>query len=289
MKNEDTRLVDMQKPFWFSYPKSNQILETLEGFLNMKRNHRMPNLLIMANSNMGKTLIARRFLKKHPPYTYEQMHSDYGLIENLVWPVIMVECPYKPNERLFFKEILKQVNMPHRPSSNTETLFELVVDTLQKVETRVLLLDEVHNILSGSAANQRVFLNLLKNLSNKTNICIVALGTESAIYALNSDDQLANRFHSILLPNWKKDDDYYKLLSTFSKFIPLKNQVGMISKEVSDKIYEMSEGILGEIIEILKKSSSKVIISGEEVISLNTLKSIDYIMPSLRKNGVLVR
>jgi len=60
-----------------------------------------------------------------------------------------------------------------------------------------LAIDEVHNLLSGSALQQRRILNLLRWLGNELQIPLIAVGTAEALHAIHSDDQLANRFEPL--------------------------------------------------------------------------------------------
>ena len=70
---------------------------------------------------------------------------------------------------------------------------------------RLLVIDEVQNLLSGSRLQQRRLLNLLRWLGNELQIPLVAVGTAEALHAIQSDDQLANRFTPFGLPPWKYD------------------------------------------------------------------------------------
>jgi hypothetical protein len=45
-------------------------------------------------------------------------------------------------------------------------------------------------------------------------IPLVAVGTAEAMNALQSDDQLANRFEPVGLPPWRNGEEYLQLLST---------------------------------------------------------------------------
>jgi Bacterial TniB protein len=45
----------------------------------------------------------------------------------------------------------------------------------------MLMIDEIHNIISGSVSRQRQFLNVLKYLSNDLQIPLVTFGTQDAL------------------------------------------------------------------------------------------------------------
>jgi hypothetical protein len=46
---------------------------------------------------------------------------------------------------------------------------------------------------------------------------LVGIGTAEAIRAVQADPQLANRFNPEILPKWKLDQEYLRLLASFEK------------------------------------------------------------------------
>ena len=63
---------------------------------------------------------------------------------------------------------------------------------------RVLVFDEVHNLLAGSPlAEQRVILQLFRHLSNELKASLVCLGVADARDAIAGDVQLARRLDQL--------------------------------------------------------------------------------------------
>ena len=62
--DDDTedRIWYIRSPHWIGYPQAGHILDKLEDLLVYSKIHRMPNLLIVGDTNNGKTMLARRFL-----------------------------------------------------------------------------------------------------------------------------------------------------------------------------------------------------------------------------------
>ena len=63
MSNEE-RIKFIDTPRWFGYDKANRVIENMQGLMNMVQQHRMPNLLIIGDSNNGKTTIIKQFVKR---------------------------------------------------------------------------------------------------------------------------------------------------------------------------------------------------------------------------------
>jgi hypothetical protein len=94
---------------WIRYPLANRIAAKLEELLLLPKTHRMPNLLIVGETNNGKTAMLSRFVRQHPP-----QEGDGEVASSI--PVITIEAPPIPDERRFYAEILRQVYAPFRAS-----------------------------------------------------------------------------------------------------------------------------------------------------------------------------
>jgi Cdc6-like AAA superfamily ATPase len=279
--NEQTeRIKSILKNNWIGYPKSELVLKHLNQLLLFPKSHRMQNLLIIGESNNGKTTIARRFLHQNPSFISSDIDIDTGLmIDYVVRPVVMIQCPHVPEEKRLYFNILEQLNIPFRKTAKSDYLNEIVIQALIDMKVKVLILDEIHHILSGSPRKQREFLALIKYISNIAEVSLVGIGTNEANYALKSDDQLSTRFDKIIIPNWQYDNDFIRLIATLEKVIKLTKESKLIEPKISKEIYNMSKGNLGEILKIVKLSAIEAIESTDEKISIDTLKRISYQSP----------
>lgn len=278
--DNNDRIDQVLKNRWINYPKANQVFKSLEMLLRFPKSDRMQNLLIMAESNNGNTTLARRFVNAHQPY-FETIEDEQTKlpIEIVVRPVIMVQCPHIPHEKSLYYSVLDQLNLPYRKSTKSEYLKQTVINGMKDMKVKILVLDEIHHVLSGSAAKQREFLNLIKYISNEVQVSIVALGTNEASFALKAEKQLDTRFDKVIIPKWNYDDDFLRLLATIEKILPLEKESDLIDDGLSLKIYQMSHGILGEIVKILKLAAIDAIESEEERITKRTLEKLNYHSP----------
>ena len=83
------------------------------------------------------------------------------------------------------------------------TLMDLEIRTvllLKSSNVRVLIIDEVHNLLAGTTREQRVILHLMRYLSNELKASLVCLGVMDARDAIAGDTQLSRRLDQIVLP-----------------------------------------------------------------------------------------
>src|SRR6266571_4329258 len=124
---------------------------------------------------------------------------------------------------------------------------------------RVRILDEVHNLLGGSSAQQRTFRNVLRSLGNTLRIPLVCVGTREAYLAMRSDEQLENRFEPFTLPRWQADADYASLLASFEATFPLRYPSHLSQPPLSTHILAQSEGTIGEISTFLTRAATLAI------------------------------
>jgi hypothetical protein len=108
-------------------------------------------------------------------------------------------------------------------------------------------------------------------------------GEPTAVAAVQSDDQLANRFEPVGLPPWRDGKEYEQLLSTLEAVLPLRLPSALAEPDLAQKILSSSEGILGEIVSIVTRAAVRVINSGTESITADLLEQIGFIAPSQRR------
>lgn len=270
------RIHKIRSERWIGYPKAKQILAKLEDLLIYPRTHRMPNLLIVGDTNNGKTMLAQRFMNLHPA-------DDNPDGEGIIAPVLLVQAPPVPDEGRFYNAILEMLFAPYRPSERIDKKQFQVIKLLRYIGLKVLVIDEIHHILAGNMNRQKAFLNVIKYLGNELQISIVGVGTKDAFRALQTDPQLSNRFEPVTLPRWEMDHDFQRLLASFERMLPLKQPSALAQQELASTLFAMSEGYIGELSRLLSDASALAIHSGTEQISSKLLQQVDWTPPSRRK------
>jgi len=61
------RLQAMRRDRWIDYARASTVLRELERLYETPPRERMPCMLLYGESNIGKTLITRKFEREHPP------------------------------------------------------------------------------------------------------------------------------------------------------------------------------------------------------------------------------
>lgn len=267
------RLAFLDEPRWIGYPKAQFILDTLIGLMNKPKRPRMPNLLLVGDSNNGKTTIIRRF---------EQLCGGGYVDEEseAVRPIVVAEAPPSADEKGLYVSILSQFWTPFRASDTATSLRHSVIYKLRACKAKVLVIDELHSLLAGAPVKQRQTMNAIKMLCNELCIPVVGVGTRDAVRVLHTDPQHASRFDVVSLAKWELDEDFQRLVAGFEKVLPLKLRSDLAEPELATALHSICDGNLGDLHRLLSECARKAISTGKEQITMEIVQSKHWVRPT---------
>jgi hypothetical protein len=264
---------------WIGYARAQTALNAIEELLTFPKRTRMPNILLVGPTNNGKTMIVERF--RRGQFATEADETPDG---TAVVPVLKVQMPPGADERRLFGAILQALGIVGTASYATVAARQdAAVRLMRSTNVKLLIVDEAQNLLSGTRDQQRRVLNVLRWLGNELQISLVAVGTPEAMRAIQSDEQLANRFEPLALPMWHAGEEYQRLLATLETVLPLRHASHLSEPELANRILAMTEGVLGEIVTVVTRAATLAVSSGAESISVEILNQIGFISPSGRR------
>jgi len=259
---------------WIGYTRASEALAQLEALFAWPVKQRMPNLLLIGPTNNGKSMIIEKFRRSHPPLSHPEREEI---------PVLAVQMPSEPSVTRFYTALLAALGAPLRPRQRLAELEQLVLTLLRQVGVRVLVIDELHNVLAGRGDTRQEFLNLIRYLGNELRIPLVGVGTREAYLAIRADDQLENRFAPLTLPRWQPDEQTCSLLASFAASFPLRRPSAIATPEMAEYLLTRCEGTIGELTHLLTDAAVTAIETGEEAINQRTLLLVPYTGPTERR------
>lgn len=279
-KSDEERINYVKTEKFIMYPRAKEILNKMEELMMEPKRSRMPCLLIVGDSNSGKTSLWKKLLRMYPP-------TD-GM-EEAALPVVALGAPSTPDVSALLDRIMRAMELPFKKSDSITAKENLIHYHFRNLEVKMLVIDEIHNLLSGSVARQKVFMNEVKNLSIEMEIPIVLVGIKEALHATDTDLQISSRFRPILLPRWKLDRDYVSFLVDIESTLPFKKPSGIArDRKMAESILDLSDGLLGEIVHIITVSALHAIKTGREKITMDIIKECEFDKPSQRRGTKMV-
>lgn len=270
---DDERKAFLQEPRWIRYPAADNILRAMRSLMDTPLRPRMPNLLLVGDPNNGKTTIVRRF--------GDLQSKDQDSVDGEpIVPVVLVEAPPTPDVKSFYAAIINRFFSPYRATDPVLKLRNHAIHLLRECRTRLLVIDEFHSMLTGTAIKQREIMNVIKALCNESGIPIVGVGTRDAVRILHTDPQHASRFDVVELPAWKLDADFQRLLVAFERMLPLRHPSGLSRPELARDLFAISSGNLGDLHKLLVACATKAIDSGKEAIDSDMIKAHAWVRPT---------
>lgn len=260
------RFAFLQKIPWIGYPWVKQILLTLDDSFHHIPHQRSPGLMIIGDIDSGKTSLLERFTELHP-----EVENPDGTRQH---PALLVRAPLRADEQLFYANILNTLRIPFPPQENVRNRHGRVLSMMVKAKVRMLLVDEIHNVLAGSHRAHHEFLNLLREFTSVLRIPIVGAGIESAYNALQYDQQLRSRMPTVRLEPWKFNDDFFRLLASYEGRLPLKRPSGLANDPLARMLFDRCLGSMGGLYTILKKATMEAIRNGQERVTVAIVKHV---------------
>lgn len=270
------RLQQLEGDIWIGYGRAQAALARLEALLEHPSRVRMPNLLIVGPTNNGKTMLVERLYRLHPP-------NPGSATRPASMPVVLFQMPPDPSGQRFYAVLLAAIGGLASVRVPIAQLEHLAMTILHRIGARLLVIDEVHNLLTGNTTRQRELLGLLRFLGNELRLPLVCVGTKDAYLAIRTDEQLENRFEPLLLPLWQDDDEFGRLLASFEAVLPLREPSGLATPPLRRRILERSEGVLGEVATLLREAARVALLEGRERIDLSLLEALPYRSPAERR------
>ena len=239
---------------WIGFGRARRVVEHLGALREYPPSTRPPGLAIYGHSGMGKTMLVEKFRRDHPP----AFNSAVGFE---TFPVLAISLTSRPTERRVYAQLLMALGVS---VNERATLLELEIKAIRLLKdsmVRVLVFDEVHNLLAGSPREQRVILQLFRHLSNGLKASLVCLGVADARDAIAGDVQLARRLDQLVLPRWKGDEEFQEMVTAILRSLPLKRP-SVLSAQGLRHLVRIADGIAARVFGVLNELAIDAVETG---------------------------
>ena len=263
--DDETRVAKILTDRWVHYPQGEVALTRMAELLRGARRTRMPSLLVVGEPDVGKTTILKKFMRAHAP-TFD---SETGRTSS---EVVAMEAPPEADEARLYSAILQAIGAPE--GGRLIDMERIVHLQLRRLGARLLIIDETNNLVIGTGSAQRKTLAALRRLSNRLELSLACFGTMEALHALTSDPQVEGRAQPFQLTRLRNDADYAMIVRSVIAFFPLR-QTSEVDQPLIDGVHDLTAGSPGKTFRLLNAAAVHAIDTGEEQITLKTLRLDD--------------
>lgn len=273
----EERILGRWPDLWIGHREAKDIHQWLDQMLASPRSSRPRNGLLYGESGVGKSTTLRRWARlandKAARRAEEGDPAELG--EWAVLPVLLFNTPPKGDETRLYNAMLEAFGYDAKSLRSLADKYCRVKDLIYACQVRVIVMDEFHNALSGRFDQRLHFNVVIKHITNETGIPFVVAGTDSVDQVFRKEDQLHRRFSRFEMKRWKQTADWAKLLTSFERIIPLAEPSRLFDPEISNRLFAYSNGIIGELSEILKQAAISAALSGKERIELDMIRPLN--------------
>jgi len=162
--------------------ESIKILDRMDRLYAAPLKTRTKSMLVVGKPNAGKTSLKNRFLDKYPA-----IEAPDG--SRTIYGVLHVEAPAKADPRAFCMKILDALGASYGDVSFAVLSIQ-VLKLLHETKVQMLVIDEIHNFLTGRKDMKEALMNLIRSIYNERHISIIAFGIPKAQGVFVNDAQL---------------------------------------------------------------------------------------------------
>lgn len=236
--------------------------------LNGARNSGRCGLMISGESGTGKTTAAKAAMK----YVYTRYRREQPEMERLGRiPIVYIEVPPGSTGKALASQFARFLGLPVQSRDTLEYLLHLVSNALAEAGTKLVVVDELHNLKRTNPGNSES-VDVLKSLSNRIPATFVYVGInihQGPFLAEERGRQVAGRFSLEQLENYGLANEAERNLwnTTVELF---EQDLGLISHKPGDLadlakyLHQRTRGSIGSLAHLLIGAAQMLIYIGSD-------------------------
>jgi hypothetical protein len=243
-----------------------RLIDEIEFLMFSPRRTRASGIVVGAPQGSGKTMLANWIERRHGA---QPAASPDG---RRTHPAVAVSMTNARDARTMYNRLLEKLGAPPSAAARYSDRERQLVRILKEFQTRLLVIDEIQDILTSTTRQQRLALDAVKFLMNESSLPVLALGIDKASEAIRVDKHLASRFEHRTLPVWTFDDDLSEFLEALEPFIALKLPSHLSSATIMKALVDISHGVLLKIVQLVVYAAIYAVLEGKERIDVELIK-----------------
>lgn len=235
-------------------------------------------------SGMGKTTALNRILNTIPQVISHSKYKGTPIsLTQLTW--LKVDCPFDGSLKALSLNFMLAVdnilgtnyfNRYNTARLSANTLLPIMNQIARNVNIGVLCIDEIQHLSLAKSGGAEKMLNYFVTLINTIGIPVILVGTPKALVILQSEFRQARRGSGqgdMVWDRLKNDEQWVLLLEGLWDY-QWTNEKLELTKELSDLIYEESQGIIDIAIKLFVMSQVRAVSLGKKCITATIIKNV---------------
>ena len=250
---------------FITHERLKPIMDHIEFLFSSPRKSRANGLVVSGKPGSGKTMIAHAVKRRHPP-----LPPEGGQAACL--PVVFISMTGAREAKTLYNRMLAELGVPDASRYVGGDRERMVLKLCRAANLRLLVVDEIQDILTSTPRQQRIALDTIKYLMNELSLPILVLGTSQAPEAMQVDEHLNARFQYSELPVWKRDEYLVSFLEALERVLPLRKPSNLSSLPIMSELLKRSDGILDVMVRLVTFAAAHAVESGDEMITVTNLE-----------------
>ncbi len=268
----EKRVKYIQASRWIGHEVAMQAHSRLAELLARPPALRTQGLMLVGPYANGKTMIAERFAVEHLRNSKQQR----------LW---VVQTREGAGLAHLYESILQAFRAPIGTSGGIRRTATQIDHLLDSMKPRILIFDEFHNALRGRKQDVEAVFAFLRRIGRQFDISPVLIGEVSVYDFINQTSEMASRFQLQSVPRWQYDEEFLMLLDSLEGALPLAHASDLSDEPLARTVFQLSEGLIGEIIAIVSAAAAAAARSGVERITKSGIQELRYIPLSERRRA----
>ncbi|TBR39401.1 MULTISPECIES: TniB family NTP-binding protein [Dyella] len=270
----ELRVRDILERRFIAHERINAIFKYIDYLMFRPTRTRTAGLVVVGAPGAGKTDLLEQLRDRYP----ESSATRETIAKR---PTLLFSMCGVREARGLYVRMLVAFGHPNSASYTGREREQLVLIAARACGLRLLLVDEIQDVLNGTRQQQRATLESLRFLMNELRIVIVLAGSEEAELAIKMDEHLRARLRLKRLPCWRADGYLAHFLEAMESTLPLRLPSRLNSEGTMKLIVRLTGGQTDAIVTLVGNAAALAVMSGGERITPSLLERAVNEFPEL--------